>query len=74
MRIFLVPRGWSALAYIALEDESWPLDQTDFIGGPGCDLKVGCEKILEDEHRPPSWAAGRRAHFPRGSRLPCGGF
>ena len=41
--------GLSALAYIALEDESWPLDQTDFIGGPRCDLEVGGEKLLKIE-------------------------
>ena len=45
---FRVSRGWSGHAYIAFEDESWPLDQTDFIGGPRCDLEVGGEKLLED--------------------------
>ena len=73
--------GLSALAYIALEDESWPLDQTDFIGGLRLDLKVGCGKLPEDGGQRASRAADRRAHtagrwahLERRSLLPCGVF
>ena len=78
---FRVSRGWYGPAYIAFEDESWPLDQTDFIGGLRLDLKVGCGKLPEDGGQWASWAADRRAHtagrwahLERRSLLPCGVF
>ena len=66
---------------MALKDESWPLDQTDFIGRPRCDLEVDGEKLLEDGGQRASWdadrrahTAGRWAHLERRSLLPCGVF
>ena len=58
--------GLSALAYIALEDEYQPLDQTDLIGRVGLHLEVSCRGPVEARHVVPPGQDDR----PRAPRTP----